>query len=59
MDVAPSKMLDWLLTRIGSWTNARWDQHLRHEFGDESTDRLIAWLGYEKVPGEAPRPRQP
>jgi hypothetical protein len=31
----------WLL----SWTPARYDQHLRHEFGDETADEVIAWLG--------------
>ena len=25
--------LQFLMTRIGSWTNARWDQHLRDQFG--------------------------
>lgn len=33
--------LAWLLTRIGSWTHARWDQHVRHEFGDEIADALV------------------
>jgi hypothetical protein len=42
-------MLQWLLDRIGSWTNARWDQHLRHEFGDEATDALIEYLGFVKT----------
>lgn len=35
--------LAWLLTRIGSWTNARADQHLRYEFGDERADAVIEW----------------
>lgn len=33
-----------LFLRIGSWTNARWEQHLRNEYGDEKTDRIIKWL---------------
>lgn len=36
--------LAFLLTRIGSWTDARWDQHLRHEFGDELANVMIAAL---------------
>lgn len=36
--------LVFLLTRIGSWTNARWDQHLRSRYGDEATNEVIAWL---------------
>ena len=54
---SPSARLavDWLLTRIGSWTSARWDQHLRDHVGDEATDRIIEDLGYKKLPaGEAP-----
>lgn len=35
------RMLDFLLTRIGSWTNARWDQHLRYEYGDEKAGPVI------------------
>jgi hypothetical protein len=34
----------FLLTRIGSWTNARWDQHLRHEIGDAAADAAIRWI---------------
>lgn len=33
--------LGMLLTRIGSWTNARWDQHVRNEFDDETADIII------------------
>jgi hypothetical protein len=33
-----------VLTRVGSWTDARWDQHLRHEFGDELANQMIAAL---------------
>lgn len=36
--------LAFLLTRIGSWTNARWDQHLRYEFGDTLANQMIAAL---------------
>ena len=36
--------LRFLLSRIGSWTNARFDQHLRYEFGDEQTDEIMKWL---------------
>lgn len=34
--------LAFLLNRIGSWTEARWDQHLRHEFGDDIANLMIA-----------------
>lgn len=37
-----------LLVRIGSWTSSRWDQHVRHEYGDEvaeDLDRLLDDLG--------------
>jgi hypothetical protein len=34
----------FLLTRIGSWTTARWDQHLRHEIGDAAADEAIRWI---------------
>lgn len=40
--------LAWLLIRIGSWTSARWDQHVSDEFGDEVTDALRRAL--RKVP---------
>lgn len=36
--------LQFLLTRIGSWTAARWDQHLRDQYGDEKADPMIAAL---------------
>jgi hypothetical protein len=45
----PQMILDWLLTRVGSWTSARFDQHARHEFGDEATDRFLAWLREQGV----------
>lgn len=34
----------FLLVRIGSWTNSRFDQQLRHEFGDEITNETMQWL---------------
>lgn len=34
----------FLLTRIGSWTNTRWDQHLRYEIGDAAADAAIEWI---------------
>lgn len=47
-EVAPSvtarMAVAFLLTRIGSWTNARWDQHLRHEIGDAAADEAIRWI---------------
>jgi hypothetical protein len=43
----------FLLLRIGSWTNARFDQHVRHEFGDEIADALHEWLEEVRVPIEA------
>jgi hypothetical protein len=44
--------LAWLLVRIGSWTDARWDQHVRHEFGDEVADVLQVFLAEVNVPVE-------
>jgi hypothetical protein len=35
----------YLLTQIGSWTEARWDQHLRYIICDEEADAIIAWMG--------------
>jgi hypothetical protein len=43
-EATPAQMLKFLLVRIGSWTSARWDQHLRFEFGDDATNRFIEWL---------------
>lgn len=37
-------MLQWVLDRIASWTTARWDQHLRYEYGDEKVNRLLVAL---------------
>lgn len=34
----------FLCAKISSSTHARWDQHLRNEYGDEKTDKIIAWL---------------
>jgi hypothetical protein len=44
--------LAFLLTRIGSWTNARWDQHVRYEFGDDIADALFGTLAQLGVPLE-------
>lgn len=44
------RALCFLLIRIGSWTNARFDQHLRHEFGDEFADDVMAWLAENVSP---------
>lgn len=33
-----------LLMKIGSMSNARYDQWLRHDVGDEDTDAIVAWL---------------
>jgi hypothetical protein len=41
---AAKPALQFLLTRIGSWTSARWDQHLRNEFGDEKAERAIGMI---------------
>ncbi len=30
-----------LLTSIGSWTNARFDQHIRSDYDDETADMII------------------
>lgn len=53
--------LMWVLTRIASWTNARWDQQLRYKFGDERTNAVIAWLKKAGAPeqriAEAPDAR--
>ena len=40
-----SRALARLLIRIGSWTSARFDQHIRHELADERADAVLAWLG--------------
>lgn len=45
-----------VLTRIGSWTNARWDQHLRFEVGDEDADAIVAWLAAREVFPYLPSP---
>jgi hypothetical protein len=34
-----------VLIRIASWTPNRFDQHLRHEIGDEDADAILKWLG--------------
>lgn len=40
----PRHVVTYLLERIGGWTNARWDQHARNEFGDVATNEAIVWL---------------
>lgn len=45
----PDKALEFLLVRIGSWTNARWDQHIRHEMGDQAADDLIRYLDEQGI----------
>lgn len=32
-----------LLARVASWTNARWDQHLREDVGDPDANAIVAW----------------
>lgn len=44
LTIRQRKALETILTRIGSWTSSRWDQHLRHEVGDEDANAIIAWL---------------
>jgi hypothetical protein len=46
----PLTALAFLLTRIGSWTTSRWDQHVRDEFGDEVADDLRRLLDRSSVP---------
>ena len=41
-----------LLQRIGSWTNARWDQHLMYDVGDEDTRVIIKWAREQLGPGK-------
>lgn len=40
-----------MLQRIGSWTAARWDQHLRYDVGDEDTDVILKWAHEQLGPG--------
>lgn len=44
-----------LFLSIGSWTSSRWDQHLRYEYGDEKTDKIISWLIAEGILYEHPK----
>lgn len=44
-----------LFLSIGSWTNSRWDQHLRYEYGDEKTDKIVQWLIAEGILYEVPK----
>jgi hypothetical protein len=36
--------IQYLLRHIGSLGDARWDQRLRYEFGDEKAEVTIRWL---------------
>ncbi len=36
--------LSKILSRVASWTAVRWDQHLRHDVGDEDASAVITWL---------------
>ena len=47
--------LRWLLNRVGSWTNATWQQHLRNEFGDEAANDVIRWLDARRLASPAVR----
>ena len=53
---AVPEALQFLLPRIGSWTDSRWDQHLRYEFGDERAAPMIAALN--AMLAAAPSPEQ-
>lgn len=48
--------LENLLVRIGSWTPARWDQHLRYDVGDEVANEIIAWLEARNIKPYRGRP---
>jgi len=50
--------LAFLLVRIGSWTDARWDQHVRYEFGDDIANALARMLDDARVPIEIERRRE-
>lgn len=45
--------LAFLLTRIGSWTNATWKQHVQHEYGDAVAGLLVGMLQEWNVPLQA------
>jgi hypothetical protein len=36
-----------ILNRVGSWTTARFDQHLRWDLGDEDTNEILSFLDRE------------
>ena len=44
-----------LFLGIGSWTHSRWDQHLRNEYGDEKTDKVIRWMMDEGILYSVPK----
>lgn len=62
-NIAPTVMLTerqrlavgYLLTRIGSWTSSRFDQHLRHDVGDRDADAILVWLSAQGIPTGGPR----
>lgn len=33
-----------ILMHIGSWTNSRFDQHLRYEINDEDANIILKWI---------------
>lgn len=51
---AAKQGLVFLLTRIGSWTSARWDQHLRERYGDKHADEIIEWLNEHEIYAPGP-----
>lgn len=56
--VVPEDVRDALIhlfLSIGSWTNNRWDQHLRNEYGDNKTDRIVRWLLDEGILHHVPK----
>ena len=40
----PPEVLQFLLQRISSWTNASFDQQVRYQFGDEVANQFLVWL---------------
>jgi hypothetical protein len=36
-----------ILNRVGSWTTARFDQHLRYDVGDEDANEILSFLDRE------------
>lgn len=50
---ATKTALAFLLTRIGSWSNARWDQHVRYEYGDDVANAMVRMLAAADIPLDA------